>query len=319
MSAQVIYTKMEECVALEAGWDRTTDNWSTDRDNLFKYFKKDALSRFENAYPWSFLNIRTTLDLVPTYSTGTVEIAAGVVTLTGGTFPAWAEYGDLWITDDGAMQRYSVDSRDGNTQITLDDTSVAVSSGATYALRRHTYDLPSDFGGAFVRGFSFRRDSIYSGQTIEQVGHAEFQQHDSDILDGTGAPRFFLLQPVAVTATASSRWQVLFTPLPGEAMQLDYHYKAIPADVDGTNDYPYGGAIHSETILASLRYSVDLYFHRPNAEERRMEYARKLQDSIRADGQFRPIDYGPGSQGIYWSRGERHAYASIDDATLFTN
>lgn len=316
MSSQVTFAKFEEAYAFEVGADRTTGNWSSDRDNLFQYLKKDAVSRFEQAHRWSFLYPEASLELVPSYTTGTIAIAAGVVTGTGTTFPSWAAAGDLWVTDDGEMRRYSVDSRDSDTQLTLDDTGVAVTAGATYTLRRHWYNLPADFAGALDRSFAFRRDSVYAGMEIVKVGLAEFQQLDRDIDAATGTPCYFTLQPIPATSGASTTWKVGFTPLPGDTLFLDYRYRANPADVSSTQ-YPEGGAAHSETMLASFKYSIALYKQLPNAEERRLEYMRRLQDSINMDGHNRPIDYGSGRNGSYGRYGERHVYGSIDDATIF--
>jgi hypothetical protein len=64
------------------------------------------------------------------YSTGTVAISSGVVTLSGGTFPSWAARGIFRVNG----LTYTVDSRDSNTQITLDDTSVAASSSTAYEI-----------------------------------------------------------------------------------------------------------------------------------------------------------------------------------------
>ena len=64
------------------------------------------------------------------YGTGTIAIASGVVTLSSGTFPAWAADGVLEV---GAAA-YTVNTRDSGTQVTLDDLTVTVSSGAAYLL-----------------------------------------------------------------------------------------------------------------------------------------------------------------------------------------
>ena len=317
MSSQAIFTGMKEVVAFIGGWDRTVANWSTDRTNLFEVLKKEALSRFENAYNWSFLYKLATLELVPSYTTGTIAIASGVVTGTGTVFPSWAAEGDLWVTDDSEMRQYTVASRGGDTAITLDDLTVNVSAGATYTLRRQFYNLPTDFGGTVDKGFAFRRDSIYAGRAIQKLGHADFQMMDSEVGGTSGVPCYYFLQTIPVTATASTTWRVAFTPLPGDTMFLDYRYKIIAADVDTTNDYPYGGANHSETILASLKYSAALYFEKPNSQELYFEYQQKLRDSIRQEQHYRPIDYGPGRHG--YERGSaRPGSAAIDAAPLFT-
>jgi hypothetical protein len=64
------------------------------------------------------------------YATGTIAIAAGVVTFTGATVPAWAKDGVLEV----GTAIYTINTRDSGTQVTLDDTSVTVAAGAAYVL-----------------------------------------------------------------------------------------------------------------------------------------------------------------------------------------
>lgn len=62
------------------------------------------------------------------YSTGTIAIVAGVVTLTGGTLPTWIE-GRSFVVDG---KYYAVETRDSDTQATLFDNSVTLSSSNYY-------------------------------------------------------------------------------------------------------------------------------------------------------------------------------------------
>ena len=64
------------------------------------------------------------------YSTGTVAISSGVVTLSGGTFPTWAAEGVLGVGE----ELYQIKSRDSNTQITLYDTTATASGGTSFIL-----------------------------------------------------------------------------------------------------------------------------------------------------------------------------------------
>ena len=80
-------------------------------------------------------------------STGTVTVAAGVVTLSGGTFPSWlngnATDGELTVSG----TNYTVASYQSSSQITLDDTSLTVASASAYSVQRVKYAAPDDFGG----------------------------------------------------------------------------------------------------------------------------------------------------------------------------
>lgn len=70
------------------------------------------------------------------YFTGTVTISSGVVTLANGTWPAWAATAAINV----AGSLYNVSTRDSDTQLTLDDTSVSAAAGSSYALAQSTQD-----------------------------------------------------------------------------------------------------------------------------------------------------------------------------------
>ncbi len=67
------------------------------------------------------------------YTTGTIEVVDGVVTLSGGTFPSWGSAGILTI---GGFA-YTVDTRDSDTQLTLincDDLDIAAGTAFSLAI-----------------------------------------------------------------------------------------------------------------------------------------------------------------------------------------
>lgn len=74
------------------------------------------------------------------YAEGTVEIAAGVVTLSGGTWPEWVLGSDdsttdpaVYVHEDG--KEYAIESRDSDTQVTLEDTSLTDSTVDEYLVK----------------------------------------------------------------------------------------------------------------------------------------------------------------------------------------
>ena len=101
----------------------------------------DGLRDVYSAHDWSFFKPLEDLTTTAPYETGTVEIVDGVVTLSDGVFPSWAADGILMVDD----SYYSVASRDGDTQITLDDTSVDVDAETSYELGRPEIELPAAF------------------------------------------------------------------------------------------------------------------------------------------------------------------------------
>jgi hypothetical protein len=253
----VSYTDLQTEVALALGWNPTAASWTPAQTNtlwprinkkaLYQAYYPEPLQEERVGHGWSFLKPRGSLTLNEPYSTGTIAIAAGVVTLTGGTWPSWAAAGDLWFND----LRYPVSIRTNGTSITLVDTTVAVSAGESYELIQHAYDLPSDFARMQSNALTYRRDSIACG-TIELVHPGDLMRSDRD--GSTGTPTKAAVTPVAPTATDDARWQLQFAdPIPNQAFIVEYDYEASPPLLDGSGVkiYPYGGPPFSRMFLAS--------------------------------------------------------------------
>ena len=86
---------------------------------------------------------------------GSIAIVNGVVTKTGGTaFPAWAAAGSLTV----GGNTYTINTRDGDNQVTLDNLTVNVGSTGTYTvdLAATQLWLSSDPGNVSTTGIDFR-------------------------------------------------------------------------------------------------------------------------------------------------------------------
>lgn len=84
------------------------------------------------------------------YSTGTVGVVNGVVTLTGGTFPAAVTAGYTLVVDSG---NYEVATRDSDTQVTLVDLTLDVTAPAAYSIVNGTTATEHYFFDWKNRGF----------------------------------------------------------------------------------------------------------------------------------------------------------------------
>lgn len=196
-------------------------------------------------YEWSWLRPSATLSLVAKYNTGTITVVAGVVTLTvAGTFPSWAAAGDLTV--DGIQ--YSVNTRDGDNQVTLDDTSVTAAALSTYSLARSTYDLPDDYG-RISGDFSYAPQEYLSG--VRQVAVSEILAMRSASAQ-VGDPQFFATRFKSATpAAVGSRQEVLFFPEPDVAQTLYYEYEAYSGKLTDALPYPLGGMQMAEVYVES--------------------------------------------------------------------
>ena len=109
-----------------------------------------------------------------TYSTGTVKIVSGVVTLRFAVWPWWAADGNLLIGTDS----YQVKTRDSDTQIRLNDPTVNADSGTEYRL------VPPDTTPYLSGGIT---DGVWGGLHMVN-GDVEVSSNDKGVAFPFGYP-----------------------------------------------------------------------------------------------------------------------------------
>ena len=231
----------------------------------------DGLHRVYAAHNWSFL--RPVADVVTTapYATGTITIAAGVVTLSGGTFPAWSASGVLKVNN----RYYSVASRNSNTQITLDSTSVTIAAASSYQLARPEIPLDAAF------------DSVANDSDLTYYPSPDYWyppvkwRHDASIrqLEGNNPefdrPMFYSVRTVTFDPTVGSRKVLALYPAPDKVYTLRVPMILRPVSLDGTNLYPIGGEMLTQVILEACLASAE-----HNFEEREAVHEKRFMQLI---------------------------------------
>jgi hypothetical protein len=211
------------------------------------------------AHEWSFLKPVSTLTVNAPYNTGTITIAAGVVTMTppalepAAAFPSWAADVTLY-TNGGA---YTVNTRDGNTQLTLDDTSATSNGNSwTYTLQYPScYDLPTNFA-MFDGPMTFSPDETILYGPIRMVSEYEVRSRLAEN-SVAGRPEIYAYRIKTPSYTTGTRYEVLFYPTPDDGYTLYYRYKINPLAIDVTNELPLGGDVHGELFLESCLSSAE--------------------------------------------------------------
>lgn len=260
------YDDFREAIAHYLGMSLTSSSWSTNDEATIAMILKRGLRQFyypprlypnEAPHQWSFLKPVETLATVATYSTGTIAIAITetTVTLTTGTWPSWAAtHGTLVV--DGT--HYEIASRTSNSEIELssawtEDTETA----ATYSLQHDgNYDLDDDFGGIDGR---MSYEPAENKADIQIVGEGKIRSLRS-VYTTRSNPVYAAIRPKKHAATTvGQRFEVMFYPIPNDAYTLSYRKIILPsALVETTLTYPYGGAMHAETIEASCLAIAEL-------------------------------------------------------------
>lgn len=247
----------------------------------------DGLRQFYNptsigdgrVHEWSFLRPTYDLTLNAAYTTGTVTIVAGVVTLASGTWPSWAASGQLMV---GGID-YSVNTRDSDSQVTLDDLTVTAAAGTSYSLHQDDYDLPAGFSD-FIGPLTFRQaDNAW--WKVKLVGEGRiryFRQLRTYGNFSINQPWEAAIRTKAFDATVGQRSEILFWPRVVSAAVVTFMYRVRPDKLTPTNLYPYGCSDHSDTIMASMLAVAEQKEH----EQRGTywdQFQRLLQSSIALD------------------------------------
>jgi hypothetical protein len=262
----VSYTTLVERVGHYLFGAESGATFSSEQLTRIGYCIHDGLNRVYAAHEWSFFRPLADVTTTAPYATGTITIAAGVVTLTGGTFPSWAADGILKVNS----RYYPVASRGSNTQITLNDTSVTVASATVYQLARPEIPMAATF------------DSVANDSDLvfypdpDRYYPSVHQRHDSTIrkLEAGNPefnrPCFYSVRTTTFDPTVGSRKVLAFYPAPDAAYVMRVPMILRPVDLDDSNPYPIGAEMLSQVILeACLAAAEHNYEEREHVHEKR--------------------------------------------------
>ena len=312
-SLGLTYDAFRVAIADYLGWGRNSEGtgtaWSTEEEYRLDSIIKSALNKVyypQTGHSWSWMTPVSELSTTAPYTTGTVAIAAGVVTLSGGTFPSWAAEGEL----EAGGSTYSIATRDTGTQLTLNDTSATASAGSTYELGRFIYDLPNDFAGIEGDILTFAPDQAELHPPIEIVQDQKIRRLRQSWTERY-YPKHVSIRPKTFDATTGQRFQAAFFPTPDKAYTLRYQYRVAPAMLNATNKYALGGSDIAELILQSC-LSVAESRYRDHQGIHAAEFMAKLAASIEVDRR----SFTPDTLGYNSDRSEFITRDVHDDAAL---
>ena len=188
---------------------------------------RDVRAAIQTAYrelgqerEWSYLKTRGRVFYNAPYNTGTVTYdhtgnASGerIVTLSGGTWPTWADQGQLKI----GTAEYEVVRRIDSTKIQLDELlnpGADITSASSYTLYQSAYPLPDDF----VRmGTPLADGTWYFGQYIDPSDWLALEKYGQ----GEGYPLFHTIMG---DPRRPGRHVLRVYPYPSSAQTADYVY-----------------------------------------------------------------------------------------------
>lgn len=297
------------------------ESFSSDQTDDILDCIRDGLRRVYAAREWSFFRPIKDVATTAPYATGTVTIAAGVATLTSGTFPSWAASGILKVSNN----YYSVASRGSGTQITLDDTSVTVATASSYQLARPEIELDSAFEAVSNDSdLTYYPDQNELHPPVRQRHDQQIRtwQQDDPYFD---RPVFYSVRTVEFDPVVGSRKVLAFYPTPDAAYVLRVPQILRPVMIDAVNQYPVGGEQLSQLILEACLAAAEHNFEeRDHVHEKR--FLELLPIAIQTDqerssptslgGDAPRGERGAGIYDAYWLRSSRIGSVSLGGSEL---
>lgn len=267
-------------------------------------YEPDLLPNEAQVHIWSFMQPKLmAFQLNQPYSTGTVTIAAGVVTGSGTVFPSWAASAELVVND----VSYPVATRTSDTALVLEDTSVTAASGSEYTLQQVDYLLPELFGG--LRGDLFLNQSPTTiGYRIQRADKEELLGYQkSGTADFASQPCRFAIFAADQTGATDQRSMLTVWPLPDAAYTISGFYTINPYRLTSALPYPMGGLPLSECLREAVLGAAEIEMKGAAGIHFQM-FQRKLQAAVSYDRQMS----NPGilGQNLDYSH-ERRQWAKI--------
>lgn len=163
-------------------------------------------------YQWRFLQRHASVSAEAKYSTGTIEVTGGTVTLSGGTWPT--DVTNWFIKVAGHTLFPTV--RDSGTVLTIAHDQLAVAAGTSYEASKFRYALPSDFS-EWIGRVVYQSDG---GSVDALTNDARYLKHASEadlmLRYSVGYENVGVAETThyAVTYVPSGTPQISFWPVP---------------------------------------------------------------------------------------------------------
>lgn len=223
---------------------------------------QSALRELVNSHQWLYYYTHGRIQGHGFSTTGTIQFQAtsgsvpNLVTLTGGTFPTWANLGSLRtgsVTTNNLNNTglgtviYDVDQVIDSTHITLVANlapTVDIAAGTSYTLFQDTYDLPADFVNT-DQGFA---DVSWGG--MEYVPPNKWLQVNRYYQSYSNTPRYYTIMGSPKSPNRMC-WRIF--PFPDSDRTLDFIYKRRARSVT-RDQYTTGTAITDAIGSPNLIY-----------------------------------------------------------------
>lgn len=188
---------------------------------LMRQAIRHAYTDMPTFFDWTYFARRYLINTVEPYDTGTVsyDATSGLFTLSGGTWPAWAEEGQLWISDN----RYGVAERISDTVLAVDYTQAPGDdiAATSYTLLKPYYDLPPDFWR--MQGLA-RSNGLWPLTEAKSNTRPDFR----DAMPQPGAPCEYAFVSIPSIWPGAVGLELIPAPDAAESVMMNYRARSRP-------------------------------------------------------------------------------------------
>ena len=274
-----------------AALQRITGDSSATSLVAFKQALNDANKIVNEVFDWPWLRVRSAVNLIAAYSTGTITVTAAATTLTS-SGATWSSTWSPVRIRTAAGHEYEATESGGTW--TLSSAAVATETAVTYTLYKDTYALL-----ARLRSLTIGWGTTQTAYPLELVDQNEMQVLRTTFTTSTPVEKCALVEPDSTNLVS----QLMVWPVPS-AVQV-VHYRGIreTADLSADGDvFQFPG--HVLPVYRRLARALTWEYRgalQRGAQERRLyeiDMARLVaaaddtahaQDSVRLDEHhFRP-------------------------------
>lgn len=211
-------------------------------------------------YQWRWLEKYFSVPTVDTFHTGTVAVTGGVVTLTGGAWPAGMS--GYFIVVDGHVLFTTADAV--GATVAISHTTAVVTAGATFVAYKYRYALPADFG-EWLGGVVYDDGSnSFGSRTLARSDESEIRLRYA-VGQGQNSNRtthYALSSAPDATAAIS----IMFWPVPILGKFIQGVYLAVPddnlpADLTVPGNTVQVKPIYAEAVMECVMWAAEEYNH----------------------------------------------------------
>ncbi len=200
-------------------------------------------------YDWGFLSPRAEINLWPSASgtaTGTYPGSVGTITATAAAFYPSMVGHNVAFTVSGS--EFRIIGYTSTKVVTVATDPSAESAKAFTVTADGRYALPDDYA-EIIHDPRYGTSGAFTG--LKQTDPATIDQLRTGTGDSTGSPYMYAIYPQDLDSAIGGRWWLYVHPVPGSLITMPYRYRVMADKMTDDDEYPYGAAQHSQTILAA--------------------------------------------------------------------